>query len=217
MTKTLFVTLMTEITSSVATFGTWLDAVEKAFGDAAATTILEKTDPYARISMMATLTGWDIDVLIDRSLKWHLSSFNAKSLPVPFEWKEKVEAWIRKMGYHYMIESVAYPEEAMPCEKINITLCVDNIGVAPMYVLIPLHIKLKSTDAEYTFKCDVDLTKWLPGKHKGNICIQLPEDIAKGEYDLEAGLLGDDGMRAYFCTDAEYDNGFYKLGRIEIK
>ena len=161
--------------------------------------------------------GWDIDVLIDRSLKWHLSSFNAKSLPVPFEWKEKVEAWIRKMGYHYMIESVAYPEEAMPCEKINITLCVDNIGVAPMYVLIPLHIKLKSADAEYTFKCDVDLTKWLPGKHKGNICIQLPEDIAKGEYDLEAGLLGDDGMRAYFCTDAEYDNGFYKLGRIEIK
>ena len=66
MTKTLFVTLMTEITSSVATFETWLDAVEKAFGDAAATTILEKADPYARVSMMAALTGWDIDVLLEK-------------------------------------------------------------------------------------------------------------------------------------------------------
>ncbi len=31
--------------------------------------------------------GWDIDYIIDQSLKWHISSFNAKSSAVPAEWK----------------------------------------------------------------------------------------------------------------------------------
>ncbi len=30
--------------------------------------------------------GWDLDHIIDESLKWHISSFNAKSSPVPQEW-----------------------------------------------------------------------------------------------------------------------------------
>ncbi len=31
--------------------------------------------------------GWDIDYIIDQSLKWHISSFNAKSSPVPEQWR----------------------------------------------------------------------------------------------------------------------------------
>ena len=161
--------------------------------------------------------GWDIDILIDRSLQWHLSSFNAKSLPVPFEWQEKVEAWLRKMGYHYLINSVSYPEKIASGEKAQFTVCIENVGVAPMYMLIPLHLKLKGEGAEYTFRCDVDLTKWLPGKHKGDIIADIPSDIIPGEYDVELGLLRDDGMRAYFCTDAEYDEGFYKVGKIVVE
>ncbi len=161
--------------------------------------------------------GWDVDMLIDRSLEWHLSSFNAKSLPVPFEWKDKVIAWQRKMGYHYEINSFSYPESAKPQDTVQFTLCVDNIGVAPMYMPIPLHLKLKGDGCEYTFKCDADLTKWLPGKHKGDITVNIPADIKNGEYDIEIGLLRDDGLYAYFCTDAEYDDGFYKVGKLVIE
>ncbi len=161
--------------------------------------------------------GWDVDMLIDRSLEWHLSSFNAKSLPVPFEWQEKVEAWLRKMGYHYLIDSVSYPEKIRSCEKAKFTVCIDNIGVAPMYMPIPLHLKLKGDGVEYTFRSDTDLTKWLPGKHKGDIVAEIPSDVVPGEYDVEIGLLRDDGMIAYFCTDAEYDDGFYKVGKLVIE
>ena len=38
--------------------------------------------------------GWDFDSIISQTLKWHISSFNPKSLPFPNEWKEKVIAWL---------------------------------------------------------------------------------------------------------------------------
>lgn len=159
--------------------------------------------------------GWDIDILIDRSLKWHLSSFNAKSLPVPFEWKDKVIEWNRKMGYHYEINSVSFPEEISAGDTAQFTVCIDNVGVAPMYNRIPLCLKLKGAETEYTFESDADLTKWLPGKHKGEITAIIPEGIQSGEYDIELGVCGN-GLQAYFCTDAEYDNGFYKVGKLSV-
>ena len=55
--------------------------------------------------------GWDIDCIIRTTLDWHLSSFNAKSIVCPTEWKEKIEAWIRKMGYHFVIAVKNYLEQ----------------------------------------------------------------------------------------------------------
>ena len=52
-------------------------------------------------------------------------------------------------------------------------------------------------------------------KHKGEICAVLPEDIASGEYEIQLGLKSDK-FTAYFCTDAEYDGDFCKVGRIVI-
>ena len=50
--------------------------------------------------------GWDIDMIIEKTLEWHISSLNPKSMPIPTEWREKVERWIAKMGYHFTIDTV---------------------------------------------------------------------------------------------------------------
>ena len=39
-----------------------------------------------------------VKYIFDQSLKWHMSSFNAKSSPVPPEWKDLVDDWLKKMG-----------------------------------------------------------------------------------------------------------------------
>ena len=52
--------------------------------------------------------GWDIDPIIDKTLEWHISSFNPKSIPIPYDWKDKCEYWISRMGYHYTVNSVAF-------------------------------------------------------------------------------------------------------------
>ena len=160
--------------------------------------------------------GWDIDEIIQISLQWHLSSFNGKSLPIPFEWKEKVDVWISKMGYHYKINYFKFPENAKASDEIELKLGIDNVGVAPMYDKTPLYIRLKG-EKEYEIKTQIDVTKWLPGKNAERFVISLPESIEKGEYDIEIGIYGTNYPMVYFATTAEKDGKFYKTGKISIE
>jgi hypothetical protein len=54
----------------------------------------------------------DVQYIFEESLKWHMSSFNAKSSPVPGEWKDLVDDWLKKMGYRFVLRSFTYPDEA---------------------------------------------------------------------------------------------------------
>ncbi len=158
--------------------------------------------------------GWDIDKIIEMSLNWHLSSFNAKSAPIPFEWKEKIDAWVDKMGYHYVIDSFSFPEEAT--DMASFELNVDNVGVAPIYRPADLKIKLSKGEKEYVFDTNVDIRKWMPGKHSEKIEIALG-NVDAGEYDISIGLSNEVAPVMYFCSDAEFDGAFYKLGSFKVK
>ena len=160
--------------------------------------------------------GWDIDEIIQISLEWHISSFNAKSLPVPNEWKEKIDNWVAKMGYHFSIDYFKFPQKAEVGDEIELKLGVDNVGVAPMYDKIPLYVKLKGEE-EYEFKTDLDVTKWLPDKSAEKINIIIPDSIKRGSYDIEIGIYGQNYPLVYFATNAVRDEKFYKVGKIEIK
>ena len=160
--------------------------------------------------------GWDIDEIIRRSLEWHISSFNPKSIPVPYEWKEKVDEWISKMGYHFVIESFTTPESANPGEQTDFTLIINNIGVAPIYNKLPLILKLKNNNSELKFITDADITEWMPGMNTNKLKIALPENVEKGEYDVEIGIFNDYIPMVYFATDAERDGSCYKVGKITV-
>lgn len=161
--------------------------------------------------------GWDIDEIIELSLKWHLSTFNAKSLPIPHEWREKIDAWVSKMGYHYMIDSFSYPTSASAKDTVRLELTVDNVGVAPIYMKVPLHISLVGEHTFCNFKTHIDITNWMPGKSVETFDITLPENIPSGEYDIEIGIFDEGTPMICFCTDAEQDGKYYKVGKITIK
>lgn len=159
--------------------------------------------------------GWDIDKIIKKSLEWHVSSFNGKYLPIPNEWKSKIDEWLSKMGYHFAIDYFKFPELATKGENIELELAVDNVGVAPLYDNVPLYIRLCG-EKEYEIKTDTDVTKWLPGKHKEEIKFLIPKGAESGEYDIEIGIFGDNYPLVYFATDAERNEKFYKVGKMTI-
>lgn len=159
--------------------------------------------------------GWDIDKIIQTSLDWHITSFNPKSIPVPYEWEDKVKNWVAKMGYHYTIHSFAYPEKAMPADTVQMVLDIENVGVAPSYHKTPLYVKLRG-EKEYVFETDVDIRKWMPGKHSEQIHIEIPADLKTGAYSIEVSIYNDLVKNVYFATDAAYQDGWYKLGEIKI-
>ncbi len=160
--------------------------------------------------------GWDLDEIIQISLEWHVSSFNGKSLPIPFEWKDKIDQWISKMGYHFAIDYVKFPGYAEKGDEIEIKIGMDNVGVAPMYDKTPFYVKLKG-EKESVFETEIDMTKILPGKTAKRISVSLPEDLPSGSYDIEIGIYGQNYPMVYLATDAQRDGQFYKVGAVEVK
>lgn len=160
--------------------------------------------------------GWDIDEIIELTLKWHISTFNAKSLPIPEEWREKIRYWNSRMGYHFALDYFKMPQKAMPEDKLLFEFCVDNCGVAPIYHARPLRFRLVKGEETYVFDTDIDIRKWLPGKHKIESFIILPKNMAEGCYQVEIGIIGLEEQIIYWCTDAVRDGGYYVTGKLEV-
>ena len=60
-----------------------------------------------------------VKYIFDQSLKWHMSSFNAKSSPVPAEWEDLVNDWLKKMGYRFVLRRFTYPEAVHKNGKLS--------------------------------------------------------------------------------------------------
>jgi hypothetical protein len=64
--------------------------------------------------------GWDVDYIINESLKWHISSFNGKSSVVPKEWWPQVNRWLKKMGYRFVLRKFTYSAAVKPSGKLDL-------------------------------------------------------------------------------------------------
>lgn len=160
--------------------------------------------------------GWDLDKIIETLLSWHVSTFNAKSLPIPFEWKDKIEEWISKMGYHFVIDEVETQERAKRGEKLTVRLAVDNVGVAPIYHNLPLYLRLKRAGYEKSFQTDIDIRKWISGKYEETIEIFIPKEMQSGEYELQVGIGGNGEPSVVFATNAQQDGEYVILTKVEL-
>lgn len=164
--------------------------------------------------------GWDIDYIIDESLKWHVSSFNAKSSAVPKEWWPHVNRWLNKMGYRFVLKKFTYPQTIQRGQKLAFTSWWENKGVAPLYKKqYGLAIRLKNADCTLIRNTDADLTSWLPGDHLYDNAIFVPYDLKSGKYQLELGIINKDNEKEKIKLgiEGETADGWYPMGEIEIK
>ena len=160
--------------------------------------------------------GWDIDDIIETSLGWHLSSFNAKSIAFPEKYKDKINDWIARMGYHYNIAEFAYPASASAGDELLFKLTVDNVGVAPIYKKLPLTVKLLG-EREYVFTTDADIRTFMPGTTATELKIALPADITPGSYKICIGIISEIAGPVTFATDAERIGDHYNVGELTVK
>lgn len=160
--------------------------------------------------------GWDLDNIIEKTLEWHISAFNGKSIPVPFEWQEKVDAWVAKMGYHLKPATVSHPDEAAPGETLSLELAVDNVGVAPLYNRLPLKVRLTGP-VTCTLDTAVDVTRWLPGITEEQLSLPLPADLPTGTYTLSVGIGEESDPMVYWCVDAPRDGRYYAASTLTVK
>ena len=161
--------------------------------------------------------GWDIDEIIEFTLSHHISTFNTKSFPIQYEWKEKIEYWLMKMGYRFYLKEVEYPESVKRGELFEILLKIENKGVAPIYNKLPLKVRLYNEKDCFEIVTDIDITKWLPGIHAEKIRMEVPKGFFNGVYNLAVTIGGGDYPIVQLASDIEFDGVWHKLGDIKVR
>lgn len=162
--------------------------------------------------------GWDIDYIIDQSLKWHISSFNAKSSPVPAEWRPQVDRWLKRMGYRFVLRKFTYPAAVTPEGELQFQSWWENKGVAPCYKPYPLTFRLKNTSRAWMIYTTADIRAWLPGDILFDDTVRVPSDITPGEYDFDLALLDtiEDHPAIQLANDKKFPDGWYSMGKIRV-
>ncbi len=160
----------------------------------------------------------EVKYIFDQSLKWHISSFNAKSSPVPEEWQDLADEWLNKMGYRFVLKRFTFPKEVKQYGKLKFTSLWDNKGVAPCYRDFPLAIRLKNLQNEKVFVTSADIRKWLPGDNVYDNAVFIPLDMKPGIYELQIGIIdpGSGKPIIQLAIEGRDKDGWYSLGKTKI-
>ncbi len=163
--------------------------------------------------------GWDVDYIIDQSLKWHISSFNGKSSAVPDEWWPQVNRWLKRMGYRFVLRKFTYPAVVRGNGKLDFTTWWENKGVAPCYRQFPLALRLKGSATSAVMPTAADIRTWLPGDNLYDGAVFVPADLASGDYELQLALLDPVSRepKVKLAIAGVAPDGWYPLGKIRIE
>ncbi len=165
------------------------------------------------------LQGWDIDYIIDESLKWHISSYNNKGMTVPEPWKKNVERWLRKMGYRFELRKLEYGSRVSRGMTLELRGLWANTGVAPCYKPYLVTVRLRSASRCYIYHSKTDIRYWLPDMDiLWEEEFKIEESVLPGEYSLELGIeTGIEGVGNLRLAIAGEKNGYYPMGTLIIE
>lgn len=160
----------------------------------------------------------DVKYIFQETLKWHMSSFNAKSSPVPPEWKDLVDDWLTKMGYRFVLRRFSYPNEVERNSKLIFKSWWENKGVAPCYKDFTLALRLKSEDDVVVLVTDADITQWMPGDIVYDNSVFIPHDLPVGSYELEIAVVDrlNHDPRIKLAIEGRGNDGWYPLACIDV-
>ncbi len=130
-----------------------------------------------------------VKYIFDQALKWHVSSFNAKSSAVPEEWKPLVDDWLKKMGYRFALRKISYSSASSVNGQIFIESWWENQGVAPVYRDYKLAFRLNSEASRTILITNADIKTWMPGDILFDQRLYIPKDLPAGDYQLEVALV----------------------------
>jgi hypothetical protein len=163
--------------------------------------------------------GWDVDYILDQALRWHVSSLNIKSSPIPPEWKDKFDAFQRRMGYRLVLRRFEYPKEARRGTMIPVSMWWLNAGVAPPYRPFELALKLHSATTASVIRLPADVRTWLPGDAIWEGNVYVPDTLAAGDYRVRLALLdpGTEQPAVRLAIEGREDDGWYALGTLSVR
>jgi hypothetical protein len=166
--------------------------------------------------------GFDIDLILNKGLEWHVSVLNAKSSPVPTEWRPRIDEFLTKIGYRIVLRQMTHATEARPGQKLSLRSQWENVGVAPIYHDWPLAYRLRSAEGHVVARWAsiAPLRRWLPGvQHEVEDVVTLPEDVPDGSYALDGAILDQAGHAPFvdLAIEGKRQDRWYSISTVMIR
>ena len=163
--------------------------------------------------------GYDLDYILEQALRWHVSSVNIKSAPIPAEWNAQFQSFQKKIGYRFILRRLEYPNTVSAGSMMPVHMWWLNAGVAPIYREFSLAVELKSSKTATVMQVPVDIRKWLPGDAVFDGTLYVPENLAAGTYDVRIAMLdprtGQPAIR--LAIEGWQGDGWYGMGSLTVK
>ena len=132
---------------------------------------------------------WDIDFILAWGLRNHATVFMPKSCYIPREWRDKVEAFNRRLGYRFLLRQVTFPLEAKAGGTPKFDVYLDNVGVAPIYRDYKLAVRFKQKTVVEVVHFQSDIRKWLPGQVWLSERLPLPKTVCPGVVKVDLAIV----------------------------
>jgi len=175
------------------------------------------------LEVCGTVSEWkrdhfDLNYILQQALRWHVTSVNLKSSPIPDDWKPAFDEFQKEMGYRLLLRRLEYPKAVVAGSMMPIHMWWLNAGVAPPYVNYPLAIQLRSTSSSAVINVPVDIKKWLPGDAVYDGSLYVPETLPDGTYDFRVAMLDprSDKPAIRFAIAGRDADGWYSEGQIRV-
>jgi hypothetical protein len=160
-----------------------------------------------------------VNYIFGEALKWHITSFNAKSSEVPEVWSPLVDKWLNKMGYRFVLRKFEYPSFVTRQGQLPFTSLWENIGMAPIYKDYKFAVRLKNSQRTLVLPACAELLNWLPGDIVDEESLYIPFDMPVGTYQLEVGIVSPVSFepRVKLAISGKTEDGWYPMGEIEVR
>ena len=160
-------------------------------------------------------TDSQLQLIFDQAVRWHATSINIKSTPLPKDWRPKWDEFQKQIGYRLVLARFEYPKTATAGEMMPVTSWWINKGVAPPYGRFVLAFSI----GDAVIKTPAELKKWLPGDQVFDGSLYVPATVKPGDYKLRVAVLDarTEEPAVKLAIQGLQEDGWYELGVIHIQ
>lgn len=175
-----------------------------------------------RGAMEGTLERFELNYKFIQQTHWSfLGPAGGNLRPLSEEHRRNLDKLHKTLGYRFVLRQARYSRSVKRGGRLDITLVVDNKGVAPFYFPWPLVVYLTDSQGEVALQREttMDIRQWIPGRHVASDKIEIPENLSPGGYDIRIAIhdpaKGKPGI--LFANAGRDQHDRYVVGRVRVE
>ena len=152
-------------------------------------------------------------------MRWHASTINLKSAPIPEEWRPAFAEFEKRLGYRYSLRRVEYPRQVPVGVPFQLKTLWLNEGVVPTYDQYQVQLELVSGQNRGKVLLPIELTQRGPGDWVYEGPVLLPDNLPAGRYDLRIAIVDPATGKPVIqlANEGREEDGWYGIGSIELR